>query len=831
LSVESPVAQESVSAVRLSTCSTSWTRGWPGLLLLWAGWLIPQFVLLGPALIGRTVDIPVDLLVPHSGPVEDWSRRLYLPATKENASIEVRHTNELGDLVLQVPAAREFFARELRAGRLPIWNPSNFGGVPIVGWGYSPFEVPYYIFPSPVTVAWISLLQSLTVGLGVWLFLRRSLHLSYPAAALASWCAPLTGFMTLWHGWATIAPACWLPWLLIAIDATMKRPGGWGLVSTALLTALVLMAGHMGIAGLVLLTTGFYAVWRLAESAWARDWRRVVSAAPAIMAGWLLGFAISAAALLPFIDYVRTGGRMDSQLEGLEERPPEGLQALPAIVRPDVYGGQTRWTRTVGIALVESSSCAYAGLLAALWLAPLAWSHCSLRRQTIFWTLIVVVTLGWTLNIPGIVDVLRSRPLRPLAPLSYNRWTFVTSEALLILAAIGFDSLARGSPRFRWWWGLPILVTGVSFCWCVARLFGVTRELDRQGFTNYFLIGAGLSLVVLVGWTLTFRTGPWARWTRLALIGLLPLELFGFAWDGRRQADVSLYFPRIQILEKLAALPQGRIWGVACLPPNINLMCGLEDVRGYDAVDPLKYFKLFQLACDKESSLHYPECRSIMAEPAGKVDEHGLKLHPVADLLNVRYLIFRNAPPSGLPILLHQDDYWIIENPSVLPRAYVPTSAQVVKSDEEALERMVGFGFDPRKTVLMTDDLSLPSAMKGIASVRYETPTRISLEVEMQTPGLVLLSNRWDPGWHAAIDGAASPIYCVDYALRGFQVPAGKHTIVSTYDPPSLWKGLAITTAGGVSLLFWAIWQLVWRRRASLAAPRVRLAASKMPGG
>jgi hypothetical protein len=606
LSLESSVAQQSDSAVRPSALSTSRIRTWHRHLLLWAGWLIPQFILLGPALIGRTVDLPVDLLVPHAW--GNWSGRLYLPTTKENLAIPVRHGNELGDLVVQIPPAREFVVRELRAGRLPTWNPNNYGGVPIVGWGWSPFELPYYLVPSPVAIAWISLLQSLTIGLGMWLFLRNSLQLSFPAAAIASWCAPLAGFMTLWHGFATPAAACWLPWLFLAIDATVKKPAGWGLVGIALLTAFVLLGGHIGVAGLVLVTTGFYALWRLVESA-ATQWRRVGSAATAIAAGWLLGFAVSAAVLLPFFDYVATGARVESQLEGLEERPPQGWKALPALLRPDVYGGGTR-AKGLNIAivpLVESSSCAYAGLLAALWLAPLAWSHRGLRGQAIFWTLLALVTLAWTLNLPGIVDLLRSRPLRPLAPLSYNRWTFAASQAILILAAIGLDSLGRGWPRFRWGWSLPILATGVFFCWCVGRLFGVTRELERQGFTNPLLIGAGLSLVALVAWTVTFRAGPVARWTRLALVTLLPLELLGFAWDERRQADISLYYPKIPILERLAALPQGRIWGVGCLPPSLNLMCGLEDVRGYDAVDPLLYFKLFELACDKESSVSYSE--------------------------------------------------------------------------------------------------------------------------------------------------------------------------------------------------------------------------------
>ncbi|HEV8002601.1 MAG TPA: hypothetical protein VGP63_22130, partial [Planctomycetaceae bacterium] len=586
-----PAVEQSQSPVNLETDS-DWRRRWQGTVLLWAGWLVPQFLLLGPALIGRTVDIPVDLLAFHS---------LYLPERADSTTV-VRHGVELTDLVFCYPQARDFFAKELRAGRLPTWNRNNYAGGPFAGWGYSPFEIPYYVAPYPITVAWISLLQSLTVGLGMWLFLRRSLSLSYWAAALTSWCVPLSGFMTLWHGFSTIAPACWLPWLFLAIHSAVKNPRGWGSIAVAVLTAFVLLAGHIGMAGLVLLTAGFYTVWQLGAAALGRQWQRTAFATGGIGAAWVLGFAISAVALVPLLAYARTGARMDSHSEGIEERPPEGLEGLPAILRPDVYGGRTRanWARTVSSGLIESSSSAYAGLLATLWLAPLAWRNPRLRSQTVLFTLLVVISLGWPLNVPGFVDLLRSRPLRPLLSLSYNRWVFATSNAILILAAIGLDSLRLGSPRFRWWWSAPLFLTTFFGCWCIFRLFSVTRKLDEVGFSTYFLLGAGLSLAALLGWALTFRNGPRIKWIRMAVIGLLPLELFGFAWDERRQADAGLYFPRVPILEQLAALPQGRVWGVSCLPPNLNQMCGLEDVRGYDAIDPRDYFRLFEIACDRE---------------------------------------------------------------------------------------------------------------------------------------------------------------------------------------------------------------------------------------
>ena len=120
--------------------------------------------LLGPALIGRTVDIPVDLLAFQS---------LYLPERADSATV-VPARVELSDLLFCYPEARDFLAKELRAAACRPGTGTIMPGRPFVGWGYSPFEIPYYLAPYPITVAWISLLQSLTVAIGMWLFLRRA---------------------------------------------------------------------------------------------------------------------------------------------------------------------------------------------------------------------------------------------------------------------------------------------------------------------------------------------------------------------------------------------------------------------------------------------------------------------------------------------------------------------------------------------------------------------------------------------------------------------------------------------------------------------------------
>ena len=160
---------------------------------------------------------------------------------------------------------------------------------------------------------------------------------------------------------------------------------------------------------------------------------------------------------------------------GEEERPPIGMEALPQIVLPDMYGSWQEgylWVPPMDNKVppqplegnqVESPATTYVGLLATLLLVPLGW--CSRRHRSInvFWVLLAVLGLSWSLDLPGFVQVLR---LPGIKMLSHNRFVFATSFSLVAMMAVGLNVLWQGEVRWRWWFWGPVAVLAVLFLWC-----------------------------------------------------------------------------------------------------------------------------------------------------------------------------------------------------------------------------------------------------------------------------------------------------------------------------------------------------------------------------
>jgi hypothetical protein len=592
----------------------------------------------------------------------------------------------------------------------------------------------------------------------------------------------------------------------------------------------------------VLLVSGLYALWCWRDACpgkwFGRQARRVFIV---LTAGWLLGFLLAAPHLLPLLEYAQTSSRMSRRSAGEEDRPPVGLKALPQTVLPDMYGATLAGSYLItGKSQIETSAAAYAGVLATLLVAPLAWCSRRHRLDNTFWLVLGFFGLSWCLNAPGLVHLLR---LPGLNMMSHNRLVFATAFAILALAAVGLEALWQGWVERRWWFWLSAALLAVLCAWCVYRanvlpepiatqLESAVRQGKRLGwvsdlagvrqvqawFTRAYVVEAILCGLGVAGWLLLWFQKKWRRCLVSGLGLLLVGDLLWFAYGRSAQCDPALYYPRIPVLEEVAKSTPGRIIGFDCLPATLAETHGLRDIRGYDSIDPARLSELMAIVADPRSVVPEYASTQWLAPRADLIPPDGIRLLPILDMLGVRYVIFRGSPPPACHPTFQGPDYWVLVNRAALPRAFVPRQVEAVADAHERLEKMASLKFDPREVAYVESPVSLPAECRGSAEIVAEIPTRVTVSVHMETPGLVVLADLWDKGWRAYLDGKPVPILRTNHAVRGVVVPAGAATLEFRYEPASLAWGLRLAGFAAVVLLVW-MGIIVWQRRVTRTQP------------
>jgi hypothetical protein len=518
---------------------------------------------------------------------------------------------------------------------------------------------------------------------------------------------------------------------------------------------------------------------------------------------------------------------------GALETPPAGAAALPQVVLPHLYGS----TQPGSLYLAdgnrqESAAAGYAGLAFTLVLAPLGFARRRHRAMQVFWALLALFGLSQVLGLPLLSRLFASWPLDTLRN---NRLVALTAFALLAAGTTGLDVLLRGRRRWDRRWAVLLVVPVVLGAFCAYRALvlpsGLRAELAeaeawlasgraldppyydadglariRRWFAGHYAAGAATGMLAAA---LALALGTRAA-TRSAL-GLAAgcfgvAEMVLAAWAAHPRSDPALYYPTVPVLAALAEAAPGRICGVRCLPASLNQAHRLADIRGYDGADPAPIVAILELLRDPGG---HPASEYAAVQWLSPRDS------PLADMLNLRYLVYRGVPPAGVPARLAGGDYWVLERPSALPRAFVPARTERVRDAREVLRRMVEPEFDPREVAYVMDAVPpMPGNARGRAAVRTETPSRVVLDVEMETTGLVVLADQWDPGWKARLNGTAAPVLRANHALRGVVVPAGRGEVEFRYEPESFTEGARLSGAAMAALLAW-MGTAIFRRRAA----------------
>ena len=784
-----------------------------------AGIVFGQAVLYGPSLTGQKILLPLDLLAQPD---------VYLPQTPETAKI-VPHNRQTADLTYQIEPARQFAASEIHQGRFPLWAPYQYGGVPFVWPKYSLFFLLACCVKSPVVLPWVQLFGALVAGGGMYFFCRRTLRVGFWPSAVCAWCYPLTAFFVLWQGFPTGPTVYWLPWIFLLVDKTVRGAGPLAVAGLSVVTFLVLTSGDLDIAGQVLLSSGIFALWSLWDARPVKSFFPQTSRAAAkLILGWGLGFLLAAPHTLPLLEYAQTGSRMLHRSRGAEERPPVGLTSLPEVLLPDLYGtmqaGSTRLVPQLEPNIMESAAAGYAGIFATLLVAPLGF--CSRRHRTINGCLVFLALFGlsWCVDIPGFVQLLR---LPGLNMMSQNRLVFVTAFAVLCLAAVGLENLLAGPLPRRWWFWLPAALLAGLCGWCVYRGLVLPPQIATQdSFDSFWRQHWGFMQTItdvkpvqawsiehyrftaiccglgFAGWlSLWFQKARTFLFFPVLAVFLLG-DLLWFDFGRNSQSDPALYYPEIPALREVARSVPGRAIGVNCLPASLAAMAGLQDLRGDDAIEPARMVRLLRTSAAPGPEPAYATTQYMV--PKGVfVAPDMLQLPPVLDMLGVRYAVFRGAFPQSAIPAFKGDDYWILVNFNALPRAFVPGSVETVATDREELQKLASPEFKPAEVAYVRDPVVLPAPCRGTVQITGEIPNRVTISARMETPGLVVLADNWDQGWHARYNGKPVSILLVNYAVRGVVVPAGDGILEFNYRPASLILGLWLAGFAAVVIICW----------------------------
>jgi len=207
--------------------------------------------------------------------------------------------------------------------------------------------------------------------------------------------------------------------------------------------------------------------------------------------------------------------------------------------------------------------------------------------------------------------------------------------------------------------------------------------------------------------------------------------------------------------------------------------------------------------------------------PAGFLDGLNTAVDPVLHRFRIAQR-FNIVPKPGItqPTKLEEltavlDDngtFALFEFTGALPRVKLYSRWFVNTNDDATLSALVRPEFDPAQTVLIstpTPGLATIGTNDNAGTVDFKsyTPTKITFAATTPSPAVMLLNDKFDPGWSATVDGQPAPVLRCNYIMRGVYLTPGAHTVVLQYRLPG--TPMYITLAGFVAAIVLAGFLLV----------------------
>lgn len=722
----------------------------------------------------------------------------------------------------------------------------------------------FWLIPAPASVAWYIVIHLFIGGAGVYCYCRLigASRLAALLGGLIFALAPENASLINAGHVMKIATISFAPWAFYFLEKGFRRRRVFYFLATAVLLSYQFFHTHWQIAYYTCLAVGVYGVARsigvMTEPGGKKQLARLLGLNMALLCFFLSTVAIS---LVPLANWskdtnrgMNSGANVTDATATGSAQPKGGMArdeamawSLPpeetaAFVIPGLFGFSRQeaggnpkniasyyWGR-----MVFTQTVSYLGLLPWLFLPlPLVF-----RRNRYTWLALVAVVVGILFSMGKYTPFYNL--LFDYFP-GINRFRvpkmimFIPVMGLGVLSALGLDLLldpaVRASKAFRRY------LLGVVLLPVALLLLLAVETVGKQYWINQFIemlaqptryepqseqlvlqrwgnlvaetgIAAALAALFAAAFALYHRGKLTAKLLPFILLALFLADVgrvnskFLFLVDEPHKNSVQS--PEIAFLagksKEYRTLPAG-MDSMPFSAAGIPVMFTSNPVQQRRWQEFLDAFNAVSSMPDIMNVRYLVETKDQYQKDKGALSG---KFAPVFD-----------SPNGGAVVL---------ENRSVLPKAWLVPSAVLVDSPQQALGALQNPAFDPRLLALvespppirMADpNRPLPGAAGEARVLRYEGE-RIDLEATVAANAMMVLGEKYYKGWRARVDGKETEIYPVDHVLRGIYLTPGRHKVEFVFDPTPFKVGKYLTLA---SFVFFA---LMLGREAILRTQRQR---------
>ncbi|HIJ84407.1 MAG: hypothetical protein HW380_1205 [Magnetococcales bacterium] len=718
------------------------------------------------------------------------------------------------DLVRQMFPWQRFIAESISNFELPIWNPYNNFGTPNISFAIPVFLDVFYVFyllsADMYMDVVIAAVELWTAGIGMFI-LMRYFGISSMGATLGGIAFMFNGSFFALHSfyWA-LGSILWVPFIILYLEKSLHEKSR---VVNIAATGLFLAFSHLAGNAQNILQIGFFlTLWMFSRTLFSnKSDRRLLRVIFVNLSGaYTISILLSAVGFITFFELLIRGttNHVSFDFPNWLNHFPESILRIPFLV-----------------SLAIPHFVGHHSILNPVSLVGGKWSDFVFGYSGLIPLLLAMVSSG-TLTSNSKFNYFKNTGfiiiftvfLTPIVMYLYARFLVFFTLCIAFLGGAGLDYLLQPQNKgfvlkfARWMFKLGFLL--VTAWITIFVVINLNRSEIISIATHYAEASTGGSLFPMSDYNMLriANTLSYFNFDNLKLLitifivfffglilflhyrKIIPVKIIGIGIVLLTCLDLGTFFhsyaPVIDLKEHnftpedetFKFLKENLLSDRFSIVPIDGMPWIMPDVTNV-------YFRWYSTAGVYEFPPALNNRVTLMDQPANP---------GFLSLGNVKYLLTHsNELNQNRFPMVHDGKFKVYQNPQVLPRAFTVGSFQQLGSESDIVAVMKGEHFVPEKTVYLLETPSTeklgPETSKDKVIIESYAPREVLIKTQNTNNRILILSDLYDPGWTAYVDGIPVPIYQAYAYFRAISLPSGKHSVRFHYQPLYFRIGLWIS--------------------------------------